>query len=441
MATEPLPPPSEAPAAVADAEPAPAKPELPAVPPASNGLVEPAEVKDLETALRPAWVDVSLDALEGNLRALRARVAPSGALTMAVVKADAYGHGAVGVSLALEAAGVDWLGVALLEEGAEIRRAGVALPILVLGTARPAKIALYRRYGLTPVVSSLAELVLWRDWTAHETAPQPIHLKVDTGMGRLGVALGEAAQALAEIRRCPGLRLAGLLSHYAEADDAASPRNALQEGRFAEVLALLTAEERSRALIHMANSAAALHRSASRFGLVRLGLALYGLDPAGGGERPLPFGAPRLRPVMSVRARIVQLRDVPPGTPVSYGGRTVTRRPTRIAVVPVGYADGYAWRLTGKAEALVRGHRVPIAGSVTMDMTLLDVTETGAALGDEVVLLGAQGGEEISALELAAHAGTISWEILCHLGLRLPRRYVRGGRVEELVSRFSREDG
>jgi alanine racemase len=143
---------------------------------------------------------------------------------------------------------------------------------------------------------------------------------------------------------------------------------------------------------------------------------------------------------MSVRARIVQLREVPAGTPVSYGGRTVTRRRSRIAVVPVGYADGYAWRLTGRAEALVRGRRVPVAGSVTMDMTLLDVTDTAAVLGDEVVLLGRQGGEEISARELAAHAGTISWEILCHLGLRLPRRYVRGGTVEELVSRFSRED-
>jgi alanine racemase len=143
---------------------------------------------------------------------------------------------------------------------------------------------------------------------------------------------------------------------------------------------------------------------------------------------------------MSVTARIVQLREVPAGTPLSYGGRTVTRRRSRIAVVPVGYADGYAWRLTGKAEALVRGRRVPVAGSVTMDMTLLDVTETGAELGEEVTLLGRRGEEEVSALELATHAGTISWEILCHLGLRLPRRYWRGGQVEELVSRFSRED-
>lgn len=394
-------------------------------------------VEDLEAALRPAWVDVDLAAIEHNVRALRERL--GGARSMAVVKADAYGHGAVGVSRALEAAGVDWLGVALLEEGAEVRRAGVKLPILVLGTARPSKISLYRRYRLTPTVSSLAELALWRDWTAGQATPQPIHLKVNTGMSRLGVQLEEVPAALEMIRGCsdgqaPRLRLAGLLSHFAEADDLDSPRNTLQQERFTGVLGLLTEEERSSAMVHMANSAAALHRPGSRYDLVRLGLAIYGLDPVG-----LP--ASGLYPVMSVRARIVQLREVPAGTPVSYGGRTVVQRRSRIAVVPVGYADGYAWRLTGKAEALVRGRRVPIAGSVTMDMTLLDVTDTGAELGDEVVLLGRQGDEEITALELARHAGTISWEILCHLGLRLPRRYVRGGRVEELISRFSREDG
>jgi alanine racemase len=396
-----------------------------------------ASVEDLESALRPAWVDVDLEALEHNLQVLRERISP--AKPMAVVKADAYGHGAVGVSRRLEAAGVDWLGVALLEEGAEIRRAGVRVPILVLGTARPAKISLYRRYRLTPTVSSLAELKLWLDWTSGcRGARQPVHLKVDTGMSRLGVQLAEVPTALEMIRGQRHLFLAGLLSHFAEADDLESPRNAIQEERFGTVLDLLTEAERGLVVIHMANSAAGLHRAGSRYDLVRLGLAVYGLDPAPSEEQAQED---RLRPVMSVRARIVQLREVPAGTPVSYGGRTVVQRQSRIAVVPVGYADGYAWRLTGKAEALVRGRRVPIAGSVTMDMTLLDVTDTGAELGDEVVLLGGQGNEEITAVELARHAGTISWEILCHLGLRLPRRYVRGGQVEELISRFSREDG
>jgi alanine racemase len=251
-------------------------------------------------------------------------------------------------------------------------------------------------------------------------------------MGRLGVAVEEVPQALALLRSHPRLRLAGLLSHFAEADDLESPRPAVQEERFLSVLSQLTAEERAGIEVHMANSAAALHRPASRYTLARLGIALYGLDPV-----KIDAG---LRPVMSVVAKVVQVRDVPAGTPLSYGGRTVTARPSRVAVVPVGYADGYAWRLTGRAEALVRGRRVPVAGSVTMDMTLLDVTDSGGDLGEEVVLLGRQGDEEITASELAERAGTISWEILCHLGLRLPRRYLRGGRVEALVSRFSRED-
>jgi alanine racemase len=406
----------------------PTDPPLPSEAPPRIGREERPGVEDLASALRPAWVDVNLDALANNLGVIRRRAPETRVL--AVVKADAYGHGAVGVSHALEAAGVDWLGVALLEEGAELRRAGIRLPILVLGTARPAKISLYRRYRLTPTLSSLGELALWHEWTAASGARQAVHLKVDTGMSRLGVALEEVPEALATLRGHPRLELAGLLSHFADADDLESPRNAAQEARFRAVLALLTEEERQRIEIHMANSAAALHHPGSRFHLARVGIALYGIDPV---EREAG-----LQPVMSVLARIVQVREVPAGTPLSYGGRTVTRRRSRIAVLPVGYADGYAWRLTGKAEALLRGRRVPVAGSVTMDMTLVDITETGGEVGEEVVLLGRQDHEEIPAVELARLAGTISWEVLCHLGLRLPRRYLRGERVEEMVTRFSR---
>ncbi len=400
----------------------------------------PSEAELLASALRPAWVDVDLDVLDRNLAALRARM--GSARILAVVKADAYGHGATGVSRALEAAGVDWLGVALLEEGAEIRRAGVDLPILVLGTARPEWLALYRRYDLTPAVSSLAELALWREWSAGSavsgaTAPQALHLKVDTGMGRLGVPLAEVPRALEILRSSPQIQLAGLLSHFANADDLANAKNDRQENRFLDVLAQLTAHERESIEIHMANSAAALHRPSSRNTLVRMGIGLYGIDPV---PPATTEGETGLSPVMSLVARIVQVREVPAGTQLSYGGRTVTTRPSRIAVVPVGYADGYAWRLTGKAEALVAGRRVPVAGSVTMDMTLLDITDTDAALGDEAVLLGRQGTEEITAVDLARQAGTISWEILCHLGLRLPRRYFRGGKLDHIVSRFSRED-
>lgn len=402
------------------APPRPSELPLPAV--AAEGAEAAAAV------LRPAWADVDLDALVHNLECMRARVAP--ARVLAVVKANAYGHGAPAVGLALERAGVDWLGVALLEEGAQLRRAGVRTPALVLGTAQPPQLPLFRRYDLVPTISSLDQLALWASWVKESGLEQSFHLKVDTGMSRLGLALEELPGALEVVRREPRLQLVGVLSHLADADNLASPLNAEQRQRYAAALHLLTSAERSRAWLHLANSAGALHHPESRFSLVRLGLSLYGLDPAG--------REAGLRPVMSVRARIVQVRQVPAGTTLGYGGRRAVERPSRIAVVPVGYADGYSWRLTDKAEVLVRGKRVPVAGAVSMDMTLLDVTGSAAQLGDEVVLMGRQGAEEVTASELALLAGTVPYELLCLLGLRLTRRYWRGGPGGELLDVQSR---
>ncbi len=336
------------------------------------------------------------------------------------------------MSLALEAAGVDLLGAALLEEGAEVRRAGVRTPILVLGVAQPEQLPYYRRYRLTPVISGLDQLVLWRDWLAGPGGyVQPVHLQVDTGMTRLGIGEAELGTALEILRASPHLELAGLLSHLAEADLLESPRNAEQERRFGRAVEALSAEERRGALVHLANSAAALHQPASRLDLVRLGLALFGHDPAGRFSE--------LAPVMSVKTRTVLVRDVGPGTRVSYGGRWTAARPSRIGVLPVGYADGYAWRLTGKAEALVRGRRVPVVGAVSMDMIFVDLTDLPGdpvGTGEEVVLLGAQGDERIPVTELAGEVGTIPYELLCLLGLRLARRYVGGSRGSSVRTRF-----
>jgi|CXWL01.1.fsa_nt_gi alanine racemase len=377
--------------------------------------------------LRPAWAEIDLDALTGNLARLRRR--SGSARVLAIVKADAYGHGAPPVSRALEAAGVDWLGAALVEEGAEIRRAGVNAPLLVLGVASSDQLPLYRRYRLTPTVSGLDQLHLWREYLAGGTWVQPIHLKVDTGMRRLGIALDEVGEALTLIRATPALELAGVLSHFADADQLDSLRSALQEERFEGVLAALTPAERHNALIHFANSAGDLHRPTSHFDLVRLGLALYGHDPAGVDEA-------ELEAVMAVKTRLVLVRDVPDGGRVGYGGRWVSQGASRIGILPVGYADGYSWRLWPAAEALVRGRRVGLAGAPSMDMSFVDVTAAGGAVGDEVVLLGRQGGERITVAELARHAETLPYELLCLLGLRLARRYVRGGEVVEVVSRF-----
>ncbi|MDX1502095.1 MAG: alanine racemase [Thermoanaerobaculia bacterium] len=361
-----------------------------------------------------AWATVDLDALRANLAELRRRVGP--AAVLAVVKADAYGHGAVTVGRTLEEAGVEWLGVSQPAEAIELRRAGVELPLLVLGGADAPTVELCRRWRLTPAISSLEQLAAWSEAAAG--AGCEVHLKVDTGMSRLGLSPGELPRALEVVRRGP-LRLAGLFSHFAEADEPASPRNAAQAERFDGLLSLLTPGERESVLIHMANSAAALHHPASRHRLVRLGLALYGLDPA------RRFDG--LTPVLSVAARIALLRDVERGARAGYGGTWVAEGPRRLAVVPVGYGDGYSWRLSAGGEALLHGRRVPIAGRVSMDMITLDVTGADARLGDEVVLLGRQGGDEITAFELADRAGTIAWEVLCGFRLRLARRVVDAG--------------
>lgn len=376
-------------------------------------------------ALRPSWGEIDLDALVGNLALLRERAGH--ARVLGVIKADAYGHGAPPVARALEAAGIDWLGVAMVEEGAEVRRAGVDAPILMLGPIRREQLPLVRRYRLTPAVSSLDQLEAWLDWCAAGGPPQELHLKVDTGMRRLGIELEAVPRALALIRGQPLLRLTGVLSHLADADDLESLRNEDQEERFERVLAQLTPAERAGVLVHLANSAGALHWPQTRHTLVRCGLALYGLDPAGkeGG----------LAPVLSVHARVVMERQVPTGGRVGYSGRWTALRPSRIGILQLGYADGYPWRLSNRAEALVEGRRVPVVGAVSMDMIAVDLTDTKAGLGAEVVLLGRQGEEEITAWEVAERADTIPYEILTRFGLRMARHYLQGGDVVETTSR------
>lgn len=377
----------------------------------------PERASALAEALRPAWLSVDLDALRANLGWLSQRT--GGAARMAVVKANAYGHGAVEVSRALTAAGVEWLSVAMLEEAVELRRAGLESPILVFGALRPAQLPLVRKYRVTPSVVSLEQLAMWRE-AAPSLGPVELHLKVDTGMTRLGIDIKEMGEALAILRGAQLLRLTGLMSHFADADDLTSVRTADQERRFDDLVGALDPSLRVGLLTHLANSGGVLHRPPGPRGLVRLGLSLYGVDPA----RQIRD----LVPVLSLAAEITLVREVPAGTRVGYGGRWTAARPSRLAIVPVGYADGYPWRLGAGSEALVAGQRVPLAGSVSMDMLAVDVTGTGATVGDPVVLLGCQGEATISVVELADRVGTIPYEILCLLGLRLPRRYLTAGR-------------
>ena len=302
--------------------------------------------------LRRAWVEIDLQALRRNFRRLAEHVAP--AKILAVVKADAYGHGAVAVARALELEGsgaIAGLAVATAEEAIELREAGVEARILVLSPLPPDAAPALRKYQLTPVISSVESLGALKAFSKGCGWVAPLHLKFDTGMTRLGIDSREASSLFELLRTSPEVRLEGVLSHLAEAETPESESNRLQQERFAEVLALLSAEERASCSIHLANSAAALHLPAARFDWVRLGIALYGYDSAGrlSGD---------LEPVLSVAAELVQVKSVLAGARVGDGGRWVAARPSRIGIVPVGYADGYSWRLGNRAEVLVAGQRV-----------------------------------------------------------------------------------
>lgn len=368
--------------------------------------------------LRRAWVEIDLAALRRNFRRLAGRVEP--ARILAVVKADAYGHGAVAVARALEAEGGEHLAgfaVATAEEAIELRDAGVSSQIVVLSPLPPEAAPVLQRFRLTPVISSLESLQAIKAFSKGNGWIAPLHLKFDTGMTRLGIDDREAATLFELLRTSPEVRLEGVMSHLAEAETPDSESNRMQQERFAAVVSLLPPAERAAMTVHLANSAGALHLPAARFDWVRLGIALYGYDSAGRLSADL-------EPVLSVEAEIVQVKSIAAGTRVGYGGRWVAERPSRIGIVPVGYADGYSWRLGNRAEVLVGGQRVPVVGSVSMDLLAVDVTGVAAEVGSRATLLGRQGAERIDAVELAADVGTIPYQLLCLFGLRLPRRTV-----------------
>lgn len=378
--------------------------------------------------LRAAWSEIDLDALRRNAERI-ARIA-AGRPIRAVLKADAYGHGAVEIARALERCGVDRFAVALVEEGVELRRAGISGDILVMGTCRDGQCPNVMTHGLAPTVSSPRQLEMWAAVTSDAERPQPIHLKVNTGMNRLGMSLEELSAALDRVRASSGLELVGLMSHLADADLPESERTGQQITEFARAVELLTEDERPSVEVHLANSAGLLHHESTIDNGVRPGLALLGYDPA---ERMT-----NLEPVMSVRARVVQVHRLGVGERVGYGGRWRAERPSRVGTVPLGYADGYPRALGGRGEVLAAGRRVPIIGAVSMDMLAVDLTDVATDEGDEIVLLGRQDRETISATDLASRAGTLVYDVLCGLGLRLPKLSVSAGRTVAVLCRFER---
>ncbi len=375
-------------------------------------------------SLRPTTAHIDLGALRHNLAQVR-RLAGAREV-IAIVKADAYGHGAVPVARALAAEGVTRFGVALVEEGRVLREAGVRGEILVLGGFVEDQAAEIVELGLTATIFHAGHAAALNEAARRAGRAAPVHAKIDTGMGRLGFAIDAAPDAVAALARCAFLRLEGLMTHFADADLADPTYAREQVARFDAVAETVRRAGVRIPIRHAANSAAVMAaswRSAAGgplYDAVRPGLMLYGVHPG-----PAVGAGVDLRPVLSLTTRILLLKRVPPGMPISYGRTFVTRRDSLIAVLPIGYADGYPRALSNAGRVLVRGRAAPVVGRVCMDLTMVDVTDVpGAAEGDEAVVIGAQGAAAITAEDVAAGAGTIAYEILCGIGPRVPRRYL-----------------
>lgn len=375
---------------------------------------------------RPTVAEINLDHLSHNLEQVRLRVGPS-AEVLAVVKANAYGHGAVPVSRRLVADGVAMLGVATVEEGIELREAGIEAPVLILGGIFGEDLTAAAAFRLRPVVYTREVLRPLSEAALAAGTAIDVHIKVDTGMGRLGTALDDLPGLLAAIAGTPGLRVEGILTHFAEADLADPEFARLQTALFERAVRMLREDGVAPRYVHSANSAAVLTLPESHQTLVRPGIALYGYLPSSA----LSFPAP-LEPVMSFKTKIAYVKTVPAGTPISYGRTFVTKRTSRIGTLPAGYADGLDRRLSNRGEVLVAGRRVPIVGRVCMDLAMIDLTGIPEArAGDEAVLIGGQTGPDgtagfIGADEMATWMGTIPYDVLCGIGPRVPRRIVGG---------------
>jgi len=369
---------------------------------------------------RPTWAEINLDNLIHNFRVTRAALG-HGVSIMPALKADAYGHGAIECARALERAGAEWFGVALPEEGLKLREAGIATPILCLGGFWEGQEQSLIAGRLTPVVFRL-DLLERLDRAARSAeARVDYHLKVDTGMGRLGVPLSELDNFLEGAAPFENVRLDGVMTHLASADsDPAFTEK--QTAAFEKAVEMVRARGHRPTWIHEANSAGAHAYPQSRGNLVRLGGVLYGLwrDVTSKSVAPLDW-----RPVMSLRTRITFLKSVAEGSPLGYGGTFVTKRESRIATLPIGYEDGLRRALSSRGQVIVRGQLAPIIGRVSMDLTLVDVTDIPeAAVGDDVVIIGKQAASQITAEDLAAHIGTISYEVTCGISERVPRIYI-----------------
>ena len=376
--------------------------------------------------LRPSWVEVNLGAIENNARRLAQIAAPAELMTM--VKGNAYGHGAIETSRAALRGGAKWLGVYAIGEGIELRRAGITAPILVVGPTQVEYARIGVEQNLTLTIFSMEAARAVANAATELNTRARVHIKIDTGMSRLGVMPEDALDFARAVRELPNIEIEGAFTHFAMADtpDAfgvigwGKEYTQKQLERFQFVIAALEGAGIDVRYRHCANSPATVNLAEARFNLVRTGILLYGLDPSPEVPRPADFF-----PALSFKTQVALIKSVPTGTYVSYGATFRTERPTRLAVLMVGYADGFRRKPTNYGQVLVRGKRAPIVGRVCMDQTMIDVTDIdGVQAGDEVVLIGKQGAEEIRAEEVAEKLGTNNYETVTTISARVERRYI-----------------
>lgn len=374
------------------------------------------------TGQRPTWAEIDLEALAHNLRVIRQQVGPEMKI-MAAVKANAYGHGAVECARRLEAEGVDWFGVALPEEGIELRKSGISKPILCLGGFWQGQEAACLHYQLTPVVDRLDETEVFDRAARAAGIRAKVHLKIDTGMGRLGVRAESVSQFCEGLKRLSHVCVDGLMTHLAAADDhalEAFTRNQLR--RFEDGVRVCREHGIDPGYVHVANSAATFAFSQTVGNMVRPGGSLYGFVRD---VFPANIDRPALKPVMSLYSRIILLKTVSKNETLGYGCTFETARESLIATIPIGYDDGYRRALSNRGKMIVRGHFAPVVGRISMDMTLIDVTDVpNVAIDDYVTLLGSEGDAAIKAEDLGELAGTISYEMTCGISNRVPRIYL-----------------
>ena len=374
---------------------------------------------------RPTQATISLDALEHNVTQIQKSIGNPRKM-LAVVKANAYGHGAVRIAQALVDLGVDFLGVATCEEAIELRQASITIPILVLGGFFPGQGIYAHQFDLTPVVYTLETAQELSQFAATSKRTIPIHLKIDTGMGRLGILPSEIPLFIEKLSGLKNIKIEGVLSHLADTNQ--ENHSGLEFTRrqveiFNQQIETLIQMGIDPLYRHLANSAASIDELPDSFNLVRPGIMLYGSYPAKRFQQKID-----LKPVMNLSTKIISLKKVPQGTSISYGRTFTCKRESLIAALPIGYADGYSRALSNRGEVLIRERKAPVVGVVCMDLVMIDVTDIpGVGLGDEAILMGSQGSEVITAEDIAEKMSTISYEFLCGIGPRIPRVYTKGG--------------